>query len=222
MFSPPQNLTCAAVNFLYFTVVSGNYVFADIGIIGDDYTLLLELTYMFIENEFLLYSWQQTTLFIILLFIEQRRQVIAVKTRNSQKNMYSNGRSETAVFHEISLRIRWYFSQVSVIKAFLCACTSKSSAHPSLKLQTVNWGTINIMIYKFDHGQTNSLRVIIKISFGVEKCWSYINYCFSCNFLNRMHIQLPNLRHFQYVTNKLWKFRTNHTNTLFVVWVWVN
>mgnify|MGYP001803334658 CR=1 FL=1 len=37
----PQNLASAAVTFLSFTVVSCNYAFADIGIIGD-YTLRLE------------------------------------------------------------------------------------------------------------------------------------------------------------------------------------
>ena len=42
-----------------------------------------------------------------------------------------------------------------------------------------------------------------------------------CNFLNRMHTQLPNLRQLQYVTNT-WKFQTNRTNRLFVVWVRVN
>ena len=44
----PQNLAGAAVKFLSFTVVFRNYVFADIGIIGD-YTSLL------------VYSMQQTT-----------------------------------------------------------------------------------------------------------------------------------------------------------------
>ena len=43
-----------------------------------------------------------------------------------------------------------------------------------------------------------------------------------CNFLNRVHTQLPNLRQLQYVTNTLWKFQTNRTNGLFVVWVRVN
>ena len=36
--------------------------------------------------------------------------------QNSQKKMFSNENSETAIFCEISLRIRWYFSQISVIK----------------------------------------------------------------------------------------------------------
>ena len=43
-----------------------------------------------------------------------------------------------------------------------------------------------------------------------------------CNFLNRKHTQLPNLRHFQYVPNSLWKFQTNRTNRLFVKWIRVN
>ena len=43
-----------------------------------------------------------------------------------------------------------------------------------------------------------------------------------CSFLNRVHTQLPNLRQPQYVTNTLWKFQTNRTNRLCVVWVRVN
>ena len=57
---------------------------------------------------------------------------------------------------------------------FLSACHPKSSAHPSLKLHTVKWGTINGRMSKFAHDQTNSHGVIIG-SFGVEECWSYIN-----------------------------------------------
>ena len=37
-----------------------------------------------------------------------------------------------------------------------------------------------------------------------------------------MSIQLPNLQNPHYVTNKLWEFQTNHTNTLFVVRVRIN
>ena len=36
------------------------------------------------------------------------------------------------------------------------------SAHISLKLLTVNWGTLNSMMQKFDHDKTNSHRVIKK------------------------------------------------------------
>ena len=36
--------------------------------------------------------------------------------KNSQKKMFSNENSETAIFCEISLRIQWYFSQISEIK----------------------------------------------------------------------------------------------------------
>ena len=50
---------------------------------------------------------------------------------------------------------------------FLSAYISKSSAHPSLKLHTANLGTLNSMMWNFDHDQTNSHRVLIKI-FGVE------------------------------------------------------
>ena len=39
--------------------------------------------------------------------------------QNSQKKMFSNENSETAIFREISLRIRWYFSQIPVIKTEL-------------------------------------------------------------------------------------------------------
>ena len=39
------------------------------------------------------------------------------------------------------------------------------------------------------------------------------------DFLNREHTQLPNLQQLQYVNNTYWKFQTNRTNTLFVVWV---
>ena len=60
---------------------------------------------------------------------------------------------------------------------FLSAYISKNSADPSLKLLTVNWGTLNSMMYKFDHDQTNSHRVISK-RFGVEECWSYISSFF--------------------------------------------
>ena len=60
---------------------------------------------------------------------------------------------------------------------FLSACIAESPGHPSLKLHTVNWGTLNSMMWKFDHDQTNSHRVINK-SFGVEECWSYINSSF--------------------------------------------
>ena len=49
-----------------------------------------------------------------------------------------------------------------------------SPAHPSLKLHKVNRGTLKSMMWKFDHYQTNSRRVINK-SFGVEECWSYIS-----------------------------------------------
>ena len=57
---------------------------------------------------------------------------------------------------------------------FLSVYISKSSAHPSLKLHTVNWGTLKSKIWKFDHDQTNSHRVINK-SFGLKECWSYVN-----------------------------------------------
>ena len=57
---------------------------------------------------------------------------------------------------------------------FFSAYISKRSAHPPLKLLTVNWGTLDSLIWKFDHHQANSHRVINK-KFGVEECWSYIN-----------------------------------------------
>ena len=57
---------------------------------------------------------------------------------------------------------------------FLSAYISKSSAHPSLKLLTVNWGTLKSMMYKFDHDQTKNHRIINK-RFGVEEWWSNIS-----------------------------------------------
>ena len=56
---------------------------------------------------------------------------------------------------------------------FLSACVSVNSAHPCLKLHTVNLGTLNSRMYKFDHDQTNS-HIVINQSFDVEECWSYI------------------------------------------------
>ena len=52
---------------------------------------------------------------------------------------------------------------------FLSACISKSSRHSSLKnfTQLIEAGTLNSMMGKFVHDQTNSHRVIIK-SLGVE------------------------------------------------------
>ena len=43
-----------------------------------------------------------------------------------------------------------------------------------------------------------------------------------CNFLNRVHVQLPNLQQLYHVTNTLRKFQRNCTIRLFVVWVRVN
>ena len=53
-------------------------VFADIGIIGD-YTSLLEWTYCLIKMSFFCFHGSRLLLLIILLFIEQSKQVIAVK-----------------------------------------------------------------------------------------------------------------------------------------------
>ena len=68
---------------------------------------------------------------------------------------------------------------------------------------------------------------LIKIGFSTEQTnlifdKNVIELSFFCNFLNRMRIQLPNLRQPQYVSKKLWKFQTNCSNTIFVVWVRVN
>ena len=49
-----------------------------------------------------------------------------------------------------------------------------------------------------------------------QKSHSTLNFC---NFLNREHSQLPNLRQLQYFTNTLWKFLTNCSNRLLVVLV---
>ena len=58
---------------------------------------------------------------------------------------------------------------------FLSPCISKSSAHPTLKPNTVNWRTLNSVMWMFDHDQTNSHRVINQ-SFGVKECWFYIDF----------------------------------------------
>ena len=58
---------------------------------------------------------------------------------------------------------------------FLSACISKSSAHHSLKLHTVNCQTLHSTMWQFEHDMTNSHRGINK-TFGVEECWSYIKY----------------------------------------------
>ena len=55
---------------------------------------------------------------------------------------------------------------------FLSTCISRSTAHPSLKLHTVNLGPLNSIMWKFDQDQTNSHRIVNK-SFGVEECWFY-------------------------------------------------
>ena len=76
---------------------------------------------------------------IILLFIKQRKQVIAVKClfykilkrKYSQKKIFSNENSETAIFC-ISLRIQWYFSQISVIKIEII--TGETDINPDKKV----------------------------------------------------------------------------------------
>ena len=57
--------------------------------------------------------------------------------------------------------------------SFLSTCISKISAHPTLKLRRVNWGTLNSMMWKLYHDQTNRHR-LIKGSFGVEEWWPNI------------------------------------------------
>ena len=62
----------------------------------------------------------------------------------------------------------------NIERHFLSACISKSSAHQSLKLHTVNCWTLTSTMWQFDNDLTNSYGVIDK-SFGVEEFWSYIN-----------------------------------------------
>ena len=74
---------------------------------------------LFNENEFLLYSRQQTTA-VQYSFVHWTKKAsgfcqISI-LRNSQKEMFSKKNSETAIFCEISLQIWWYFSQISVLK----------------------------------------------------------------------------------------------------------
>ena len=67
---------CCSKFSIFYSIVSGNWCFSrQRDYRGLCYCLLLEETYLFIKNEFILYWGQQTT-----LFIEQRRQVIAVET----------------------------------------------------------------------------------------------------------------------------------------------
>ena len=74
---------------------------------------------LFNENEFLLYSRQQTTA-VNYSFVHWTKKASDCCQKsilqNSQKKMFSNENSETAIFCKISLRIRWYFFQISVIK----------------------------------------------------------------------------------------------------------
>ena len=73
------------------------------------------------ENEFLLYSRQQSTA-VNYYFVHWTKKASDCRQinilQNFQKKIISNKISETAIFCEISLRIRWYFSQIFVIKTF--------------------------------------------------------------------------------------------------------
>ena len=73
----------------------------------------------FNENEFLWYSRQHTTA-VNYSFVHWTKNAADCCQmsilQNSQKKMFSNENSETAIFCEISLRIWWYFFQISVIK----------------------------------------------------------------------------------------------------------
>ena len=74
---------------------------------------------LFNENEFLLSSRQQTTAVNYSFAHETKKASDCCQIsilRNSQKKMFSNENPETAIFCKISLRIQWYFSQISVIK----------------------------------------------------------------------------------------------------------
>ena len=102
-------------------------------------------------------------------------------------------------------------------------------------------------IFKNSQKKMFQMKILILLSFAKFHCasddiflkflWSKLNFLQAkkisiltkshstlifCNFLNRVHTQLPNLQQLQYVTNTLWKSQTNRTNGLFVVWVGVN
>ena len=118
-------------------------------------------------------------LLIILLFIKQRRQLIAVK----------------CLFSKLFKR-KWKFWNCYPLRNFI--------GH--LMIFFSNFCDQNWTCYRRNRHQCG------------QKSPSTLN---SCNFLNREHNQLPNLRQLQNVTNTLWKFQTNRTKRLFAVWVGV-
>ena len=120
-------------------------------------------------------------LLIILLFIEQRKQVIAVKCL-------------------ICKILKRKCFQTKILKLLSFA-----------KLHCAS----NDIFLKFLRSKLNFLQA------KKTSIWSKKSLIF-CNFLNSVHTQRPNLRQLQYVTNTFWKFWSNGTNRLFVVWVRVN
>ena len=120
-------------------------------------------------------------LLIILLFVKQRKQVIAVR----------------CLFCKILKR---RCSQMKILKLLSFAKFYCASDDIFLKFL---WSKLNSR-NRHQSGQKTHSTLIL------------------CNFLNRVHTQLPILRQLQYLTDTFWKIQTNRTNTLFVVWVRVN
>ena len=71
----------------------------------------------------------------------------------------------------------------------------------------------NVLKWKFWKMEFNFLQ---------EKQTSLWTKSVFLQFLQYSAYSTKNWRQLQYVTNTLWKIETNHTNRLFVVWVWVN
>ena len=115
-------------------------------------------------------------LLIILLFVKQRKQVIAVKCLFCQ-------------ILKINV-LKWKFWNCYLVRNFIAHTVIFFS-----KFCDQNW---NFYRRNRHHSRQKSHSTLI-----------------FCNFLNRVHTQLPILRQLQYLTNTLWKFQTNRTNTLF-------
>ena len=66
----------------------------------------------------------------------------------------------TSQGHVTTASLKQAHKEDLIERYFLSAYMSKSSVHPSLKLLTVNWGTLNRMMLNIAHDQTNRHRVI--------------------------------------------------------------
>ena len=128
---------------------------------------------LFIENEILLYSGQQTTPLIIPSVIKQRRQVIAVKTLFCK--IFSNEISETANFCEKSLCIQWYY--IFNRKCKLHFCQKNAFKHWSFVISWKNaYSTTQSTTPSICHQQT-----AMKVSYKSHKytlfvVWVWVNW----------------------------------------------